>query len=71
MYGYNMDQNPREQFYSLKFEAGHRVFVKQWEIAKFTIGKSVIFLNYFLGQRISPNGFIFHQYMAGFTQGGK
>ena len=41
MYGYHMDQNPEDGIYSLNFEAGHRTFVKQWEMAQFTIGKSV------------------------------
>ena len=36
MYGYHMDQNPEEGIYSLNFEAGHRVFVNQWETAYFT-----------------------------------
>ena len=47
MYGYHIDQNPKKIIYSLNFEAAHRVFVKQWEMAKFTIGKSVIFFKYF------------------------
>ena len=48
MYGYQMDQNPEDGIYSLNFEAGHRTFVKQWEMAQFTIGKRVIFLKLFL-----------------------
>ena len=47
MYGYHMYQNPEDGIYSLNFEAGHRTFVKQWEMAQFTIGKSVIFLKLF------------------------
>ena len=47
MYGYHMDQNPEDGMYSLNFEAGHRTFVKQWEMSQFTIGKSVNFLKYF------------------------
>ena len=47
MYGYHMDQNPEDGIYSLNFEAGHRTFVKQWEMAQFTIGKSVIFFKEF------------------------
>ena len=43
MYGYHMDQNPEDGIYSLNFEAGHRTFVKQWEMAQFTIGNSVLF----------------------------
>ena len=51
MYGYHIDQNKKKIIYSLNFEAAHRVFVKQWEMAKFTIGKSVIFLNIFFGTK--------------------
>ena len=47
MYSYHMDQNPEDEIYSLDFVAGHRTFVKQWEIAQFTIGKSVIFFKKF------------------------
>ena len=43
MYGYYIDQNPEDGIYNLNFEAGHRTFVKQWEMAQFTIGKSVIY----------------------------
>ena len=43
MYGYHVDQNPENGIYSLNFEAGQRTFVKQWEMAQFTKGKSVIF----------------------------
>ena len=43
MYGHHTDQNPEEGIYSLNFEARHRTFVKQWEMAQFTIGKSVNF----------------------------
>ena len=42
-----MDQNPEDGIYSLHLEAGHRTFVKQSEMAQFTIGKSVIFFNHF------------------------
>ena len=50
MYGYHMDQNPEDGIYSLNFEARHRTFVKQWEMAQFTKGKSghffeIIFLD--------------------------
>ena len=48
MYGYHMDQSPEDGICSLNFEAGHRTFVKQWEMAQFTRGKSVIFLKLFL-----------------------
>ena len=44
MYGYHMDQNPEDGIYSLNFEAGHRTFVKQWEMAQFIIGKGELFL---------------------------
>ena len=44
MYGYHVDQNPEGGIYSLNFEAGHRTFVIQWDMAQFTIGKNVIFL---------------------------
>ena len=61
MYGYNMDQNPKELIYSLNFKAPHRVFVKQWEIAEFTIGETVFFFkqlngtnNKFKWANISP-----------------
>ena len=43
MYGYHTDQNQEEGIYSFNFEAGHRTFVKQWEMAQFTIEKSVHF----------------------------
>ena len=52
MYGYHMDQNPEDGIYSLNFEAGHRTLVKQWEMAQFTIGKSVIFFKLFLLDKI-------------------
>ena len=48
MYGYIMDQNPEDGIYILNFEARHTTFVKQWEMAQFTIGKSVIVLKLFL-----------------------
>ena len=47
MYGCHMDQNPEDGIYSLNFEAGHRTFVKQWEMAQFTIEKSVFFFYLF------------------------
>ena len=43
MYGYHKVQNPEEGIYSLSFEAGHYTFVKQWKIAQFTKGKSILF----------------------------
>ena len=43
MYGYHMDQNPEEGIYSFNFEAGHRTYVKQWEMAQYTIGKKCTF----------------------------
>ena len=49
MYGYNMDQNPKELIHSLNVKAPHRVFVKQWEISEFTIGETTEF---------SPNIFL-------------
>ena len=67
MYGYHMDQNPEDGIYSLNFEAGHRTFVKQWEMSQFTIGKSVNFWKYFFLQQISLNEFIFHHIMHDIT----
>ena len=61
MYSYHMNLNPEEEIYNLNFEAGYCTFVKQWEMARFTIGKNVIFLKNFVGQNkskgvhISPN----------------
>ena len=62
MYGYHMDQNPKKN-YSLNFEAAHRVFVKQLEMAKFTIEYSVFFKMVFQDKKISQNLCIFQYYM--------
>ena len=43
MYGYNVDPNPKKIIYGLNFLARHRVSVKQWEMAEFTIGTHVFF----------------------------
>ena len=62
MYGYHMDQNPKKN-YSLNFGAAHRVVVKQWEMAKFTIENSVFFKWFFQEGKISQNLCIFQHYM--------
>ena len=43
-----MEQNPDERVYSWNLEAVHRTFVKQWEMAQFTVSKeNSNFLKYF------------------------
>ena len=49
----HMDQNLEEGIYSLKFEAGHRTFVKQWEVAD---GASTATVRALHGYRTEPPG---------------